>query len=205
MTDAGNNDDAGVERDGSQNSDRPYEHTAATRLFADGLRNLAEREETSARQLAERFGYKTSVVLSHMATGRVPIPLEKVPQFAALLNLDGPEFAGAVLQQRYPDIWVLLGQSRRASAPHASALAIDLETIAGRPLDALSPDQKAAMREVAADLNASKRWLTVHEFPVIDMLREYRPDMRAYGLSSRERFALEQALTPVGAVYLDRG
>ena len=172
-----------------------YKDSAAARLLSVGLANAASERGLSQRALAKQLGYKQSVVLSHMALGRVPIPLERAAQFADLLLLDKREFVTAVLVQRLPEIdWAELLSSGPAPTK-ASDLASSLEVIAPGSLDALSLGQKAVIREAAADRHAEERWLSVHEVPAIALLRALRPNMVSEGLSREDHEAITEALT----------
>jgi transcriptional regulator with XRE-family HTH domain len=94
-------------------NDYPFAQTAACRMLAEAIANLATNHRISQRRLASHLGYKNSVSLSHMAIGRVPIPVERAMSFADVLGMDTQQFLLAVLEQRYPEI------------PFKSALQID--------------------------------------------------------------------------------
>lgn len=82
----------------------PHSETLATQMMADAFRKLELNNGPSQRQMAARLGYKTSVVLSHMALGRVPVPIDRASQLAHALGMDEREFLLAVLEQRHPGI-----------------------------------------------------------------------------------------------------
>ena len=170
--------------------DAAYRDSAAARLLAAGLANAANEQGLSQRSLARQLGYKQSVVLSHMALGRVPIPLERAVQFADLLGIDRREFLLAVLEQRLPDIdWSEI-TSYGAAGSGAGELVTSLEAIAGGALDSLNSEQKFVMREVARDRYASERWLSVHEVPTIAQIRSLRPAIGTNGLSAEDHDAI---------------
>lgn len=175
-------------------SDHPFAQTLAARMLAKAIHDR-QLEGISLRKTAAALDYKQAVVLSHMLSGRVPIPVERAPQFAKLLGMDEREFVLAVLHQRYPEIaW---DQILHSSSNYThSTLAEALETIAGAPLDELSQQQQRVMREVAADSNADRRWLSVHEVPAIAMLRRAVPGMSTDGLSMSDMNAVEGLLDP---------
>jgi DNA-binding transcriptional regulator YdaS (Cro superfamily) len=176
-------------------SDTAYRDSAAARMLADGLANAASERGLSQRALAKLLGYKQSVVLSHMALGRVPIPLERAAQFAELLEIDKRDFLVAVLIQRLPDVdWPeIIGSG--AAQDKAGHFVSGLEAIARGKLDGLSAGQQAVMREVVADRHAGERWLSVHEVPTVALLRTLRPTIVAEGLSVEDSEAIEVALT----------
>lgn len=178
-----------------QGVDAAYRDSAAARLLSDGLANAANEKGLSQRSLAKQLGYKQSVVLSHMALGRVPIPLERAAQLADLLGIDKRDFIAAVLEQRLPEVnWSEIIAPR--TAPYrADDFVASLEAIAGGPLDGLTATQKAVMREVARDTYAGERWLSVHEVPTVALLRSLRPGITIDGLLAAERDAISAALT----------
>lgn len=163
-------------------------------MLADAI-HRRQLEGISLRKTAAELNYRQGVVLSHMLSGRVPIPVERAPQFAKLLRMDEREFVSAVLHQRFPDIhWDdILAQPASSTK---SGLAQSLETIAGKTLDQLSPQQQRVMREVAADSNADKRWLSVHEVPAIAMLRRALPSIQTDGMLTSDMNAIEGLLDP---------
>lgn len=175
-------------------NDYPFAESPAAQMLADAI-HRRQVEGISLRRTAAELNYRQAVVLSHMLTGRVPIPLERAPQFAKHLRMDEREFVSAVLRQRFPDIhWEDILAQPASSV--RSGLAESLETIAGKTLDELSPQQQRVMREVVADSNADKRWLSVHEVPAIAMLRRALPDIQTDGMLASDMNAIEGLLDP---------
>ncbi|MCM8729350.1 hypothetical protein ACFO8O_00010 [Hephaestia sp. GCM10023244] len=171
-------------------TDYPYADTPAARMLSSGLQQTVARTGMSIRQLGKAMGYKQAVVLSHMALGRVPIPIDRATDLADALEIDPRDFLAAVLDQRHPDInWSLLGASDAVQS-----MPLVTELTAGRLLDELTPGQRQVIREAAADTQAQRRWLTVHETGVVDLLRELRPSMQQHGLSRSDLRAIRQAL-----------
>ncbi|RJT23288.1 XRE family transcriptional regulator [Chakrabartia godavariana] len=82
----------------------PFANTAATKMLADAFDALWKTRGVSQRQLAARLGYRGSVCLSHMATGRISIPVGRVLDLAHVLEIDPAELLLAVLEQRHPEI-----------------------------------------------------------------------------------------------------
>ena len=162
--------------------DADYRDTDAARMLARGIRRVAQEDGLSQRELAKRLGYKQSTILSHMALGRVPIPVDRAIDLADHLHLDHKSFVFAVLHQRFPDVpwkdW--LQGTENDDRPSDAVQAIEL--IAQCPIDELSPGQMSVMREVAADPHAERRWLTVHEVEAIELLRRSIPDLSTRGL-----------------------
>jgi hypothetical protein len=81
-----------------------YASTRATKMFAKALTDLHERHGISQRKFALQAGYKSSVVISHMASGRTPIPINRGEDFAKRLQIPKRDFMVALLEQRHPDI-----------------------------------------------------------------------------------------------------
>lgn len=144
--------------------DADYRDSEAATMLAAALKVAAAEERLSQRALAKRLGYKQAVVLSHMALGRVPIPVERAGQLAQHLHIDERAFTIAVLRQRYPDLpWGCLLRAE----PSKGKLASEIEIIAGKSLDDLSIEQQSVMREVAGDPAPGRRWLSIHEIPAM--------------------------------------
>lgn len=173
--------------------------TAAARMLAAALKRASEERGLSLRQLAKIMNYKQAVVLSHMSSGRVPIPIDRAEQLADVLGLNKAAFLRAVLEQRHPDVdWALLTLGGRQD-PYAQELAEELEAILGAPLSSLSQSQRRVLREVANDARPDRRWATVQELPALELIREWRPSFREVGLSEEDRRALKTLLCKKGA------
>ena len=168
----------------------PYAESEAAMLLAGAIAERA-RERISLRELGRRLEYKQPVVLSHMATGRVPVPIDRAIEIARTVGLSPRKFLQSVLEQRHPDVdWSILIEA-------TEAFAAELETIAGKPLDELPSDLKGVLREAVIDPQPLRRWLSAAEIPVIDLVRELRPHVPTEGLSSRDKKAVREALLSV--------
>lgn len=176
-----------------ESTDFPFEGTRAAQMLAAGLKDVADRDGSSLRAIGKQLGYKQAVVLSHMATGRVPIPVERVPMLAEALGLDQRTFSQAVLEQRYPGVaWNEL--FRAPSDDNHSAEFGGL--LAGVRLQDLSEDHKAVARELVRDAWPRERWLAVPEVPLLSLIRKMRPDGARAGYSSDDLQLIEAALAP---------
>lgn len=166
----------------------PFSNTEARRLLLAGLDKVQEEKGLSQRQVAKQLNYKASVVVSHMATGRAPIPVDRAMDIARLLGLEPAQFLLAVLEQRHPDIdfrRILSSYSPKGGAAKGgseSFLVQELESIAGCKMDEMPVATVNVLRDVVADRNAARRWLHVSEIPFIEELRKARPD----GLSPKD-------------------
>lgn len=163
-------------------NDYQFADTLATRMLAEGLARANEEHGLSIRQLGKNLGYKQAVVLSHMANGRVPIPIDRIEILADTLGLNKTSFLQAVLKQRHPTIpWHLL--SGEGPAGDHDTLANELEAILGTRLKNLTKEQRAVMREVANEPTPRRRWLAEHEIYPVKQLRDLFPRMREDGLT----------------------
>lgn len=174
-------------------SNFPHAETRAAQMLRRAL-DVNQREKgISIRKLGAQLGYKQAAVLSHMASGRVPIPLERALDIAEATDLDPGDFLAACVEQRNPDAKRLL----RSFAPEETSsfsLVSDLNVIAGGPLDEMTDGQKLVMREAASDSRASRRWLSAAELPLIELVRRLRPSVTREGLTPSDLSAIESAL-----------
>lgn len=168
--------------------DYPLKDTTAARMLTDGLRR-AQLEGLSLRKLAQRLDYKQAVVLSHMGTGRVPIPIDRALDIARAVGLPDKEFLMACLTQRHPEInWAFLSDCD-------DEFSHELTLLAGRPLDELPMEHRWVIREVVADPHPSRRWLKIAELTAVELLRDLRPNLASEGLSGSDRRAVREALS----------
>ena len=164
----------------------------AARMLSDALVRASTERGLSMRKIGAMLGYKQAVVLSHMTTGRVPIPVERAEEIAQLLQIDPAAFLGAILKQRHPNVnWALLDGQGSLTADDISH---ELAVILGKPIRDLNEEQRAVMREVAAEPTPRRRWLSVHELTAMETIRETRPTVRSEGLSSSDRDAICRTL-----------
>jgi hypothetical protein len=153
-----------------------YKDTRAAQMLAEGLRRASSERGLSVRQLGKKLHYKQAVVLSHWATGRVPIPIDRAVEVAREVGIPEREFLLAVLEQRHAEVdWKLI-------TGFNDDLIEDLEDIAGKPLSTLSADHQQVMKEVVAEARPQRRWLTLSEVPVMEAIREQVPYVRSDGM-----------------------
>lgn len=186
---------AKVDMDKAQ-GDYPFANTRARAMLEEALNRAEQEKGWSQRQVAGLLKYKATVVVSHMAIGRTPIPIDRAMDFARLLNIPPAEFTIAILEQRHPEIpWESIlkpksaGEGRKTGKEVApqSYLADELASLAGKPLDNLPQDIVNTLREVVADRNAPRRWMNLGEVSIIEKIRESHP----HGLSIEKRRELE--------------
>ena len=160
-------------------------------MLAKGLRSIAEHDGVSQRQLAKSLGHKHSVMLSHWASGRVPIPVERAYELSRALKLDNRSFLLAVLHQRHPEVnWDIIEDEHTPAFQFVHSL----QMIAGLPIEEFELGQLRVMREAAADGKAARRWLSVHEVPLVEMIRRMRPQYAEAGLAFDDLRRIREAL-----------
>jgi hypothetical protein len=173
-------------------SDYPLRGTRA-QVMLEAAMKAAQASGRSQRDVAADLGYRTSVVLSHMSTGRVPIPIDRAKDMAAALDMNGDSFLLAVLEQRLPHIdWKSLFNISFSSGRTVGRL----EAIAGGSLDDLPAETRSMLEEVVAARNPARRWLAPAELTTVELIRELRPESRQSGLSDEDRRSIEKALRP---------
>jgi hypothetical protein len=95
------------------------------------------------------------------------------------VGLPEREFLLAVLEQRHSEVdWNLI-------TGFQDDLVEDLEAIAGKPLSTLPAEHQQVMKEVVAEVQPRRRWLTLSEVPVMEAIREQVPYVRSDGLPRR--------------------
>ncbi len=167
-----------------------YGETDAARMLRSGL-NRQKANGASLRSIAKELRYAQATILSHMANGRVAVPIERATQIARIVGLDERNFLAAVVAQRAPEAKTLLNVGHDA----AFGLVAEIEMITGASPDHLTEEQKAVMREVAADRSPARRWLSVAELPAIIVIREAKPDFRQRGLSAADMNLIQAGLS----------
>jgi hypothetical protein len=155
-------------------------------MLRGALAQAKARRGLSARTIAARMGYKQAVVLSHMASGRVAIPLERVTDIAEHVDIDASAFLLAAVEQRVSGASGLLAGAYRSTA-RVDSFVGDLSAIAGKGLDCMDDDTKRILREVVADPNPARRWLSLAELPLMLTLRTKFPSITSEGLPTEAR------------------
>lgn len=138
-----------------------WKATSAARMLSDAIENAKIELNLSIRKIGQQLGYKQATVISHMANGREPIPIDRAEELAKILEMDPALFLLSVVQQRYPDVdWSLIN---RAENERLDTLGSELENILEAPLTSLNERQRDVMREVASEPQPHLRWLSVNE------------------------------------------
>lgn len=174
-------------------SSYPYRDTAAAIMLNGALSRLSKVEGVSLRKLAAQLGYKQAAVISHMANGRVSIPLERSVEIAEAVGIPPAAFLAAAVAQKAPEAAKLLDPASMNTIEERGFVS-ELIQIAGHSIDFLGEEQKRVAREVMADPKPARRWLSVAELPVMILIRQLRPQVEETGLSERDRAAIEDAL-----------
>ena len=178
-------------------SDNQYPHAdtqAAAAALRTALAAAKTKNRTSLRAIAKLLDYKQAAVLSHMASGRILIPVERAKDIAGVLDINPSAFMKLVLKQRYPDMPLSVEDDVSnhfglLSELNSSNLPVGLSNA--------TPSQLRIIREVLRDDHAAERWLSPHEVFFINVIRKLRPKVITDGLSSDDmeqvRLALDQA------------
>lgn len=167
----------------------PLAESRAAEMLRAGLRRAKEERGKSLRRIGADLGYKQAVVLSHMASGRVPIPLDRSLAIAASVGLDRAEFVLAVIAQKAPTAAAMLVPAD-AAALYIDPFMQELRALAGCSLDKLSEDHKRVLREVITDRSPARRWLSLSELSTILAIREVDPEFQSRGLDPASLNAL---------------
>ncbi len=179
------------------NSDYPLADDPATKMMAAGFERLKDEEGLTQRELANRLGYRTSVVVSHMASGRVPIPIDRAFDIANVLRLDPKRFMLAILEQRFPsaNIRELLG----VQFVSGGRVAAHLELLAGIELDDLPGETLSVMEQVISTVRPQRRWLSVEELALVEHLRRRFPSLKKRSLGGAELMQLERCMEAIAS------
>jgi hypothetical protein len=178
----------------------PYATTRAARALSDALNEMSTGAQVSLRTIAGRLNYKSAVVLSHMRTGRLPIPVERAIEIAHAVGLEPEPFLALVLEQRYPDVDLTKALTGASVAPlrdvatKAISLLDELKDLAGMAFEDLPAPTIGVIREVVSDPRPRRRWLGVSEARIMDIIRDERPDLSSDGVSADQAEQLRSAL-----------
>lgn len=172
----------------------PHADTQAAFALQTALARAKTQKKLSLRAIAKLLNYKQAAVLSHMANGRIPIPVERAQEIATVLDINPHAFMKLVLNQRYPDMPVSVEDDVTNHFALLSELSHPSLPVG---LSNATPSQMRIIREVLRDDHASERWLSPHEVFFVNEIRKLRPDIIADGLSSDDlqqvRLALKRA------------
>jgi len=160
----------------------PLADTEAVAMLNAALERARVEKGLTQRDVAGQLGYKGSVVLSHMASGRVPIPLDRAMVMAEVLGLDPRAFLLAVLEQRFPEIGFkdLLG----ITIERSEGVSARLEMLAGKPLELLDRETLSVIEQAVTSNAPSRRWMTLNELAIVDAFRSRFPQLLQRQLNS---------------------
>ena len=146
----------------------------AAEMLAGALREYTSRHRGGLRSLAAKLGFKQATVLSHMANGRMAIPVDRAPLLARQLGMDEARFTWAVFCQRYPDAAEVLGETGSLDPPTVSGAQKQLAPMLAS-IKELSPERLEIIADVIRDPNPAERWLAFREVATVRDLRRLRP------------------------------
>ncbi len=169
----------------------PYADTDAAIALQSALARAKSHAKKSLRQIAKQLNYKQAVVLSHMANGRIPIPVERAEEIATVLEMNTSSFLKMVLKQRFPKISLPFDDMHSLPAN----LSADVNLIGlSDSLSKATPSQLTIIRDVLRDHRPEERWLSTQEVFVVSEIRKLRPDVTRNGLSSMDLKQIQSAL-----------
>ena len=149
---------------------RPYAETRAAKMLSERLTTASAERWMSTRKLAKLLKIKQPSVISHLANGRLPIPVERAVPLALALQMDAGTFLTAVLEQRFPTLDLSLLGSGTQAAARLSHLGW-LDQLSGIAPERLTAEQARIIGEVARDTHPAERWIEPDEVPHIRRLR----------------------------------
>ena len=151
----------------------PYADTRAAFMLDSAIRRYTTQNAGGLRALAARIGIKQATVLSHMANGRIGIPLDRATQLAEVLGMDATEFSMAVLQQREPEIFKLLSPTiaKNTKPPKVTECVTHLFQSGAT----ISPLKMRLIVELLASPDANFRHATGSEAQLLNLIRNLCP------------------------------
>lgn len=153
-------------------TDFPHADSDAAKMLSEGLKRASIERGDTIRKLGAKLGFKQPVALSHMASGRMPIPVDRAPALADTIGIEKSAFVRAVLRQRHPTVdWESL---------------IDGHSVPGPPYDSLPEERQSIIQEVINDRWPRERWLTTRELPIVLALRRRFPHFQKEGLRKED-------------------
>lgn len=170
-----------------KSSKYPYADTPAAQMLSDRLAVAAAERWMSTRKLANLLEIKQPSVISHMANGRLAIPVERAVPLAQALRMDERLFLKAVLRQRFPSVeWELLGMDDQSPEDLHSEW---LRQLSGVDVANLTSEHARVIGEVARDTKPGERWIAPSEVPHLLRLRELtRKDQFGFNAADWDRY-----------------
>lgn len=155
----------------------PYANTRAARLLAQGLKEYTAKHSGGLRALASNLEIKQATVLSHMANGRIGIPLERAAELASRLGMDTAHFCMAVLEQRAPSVYEVIDDELKSR--EGSDLSGKLRELLNRAAsrDQLTDEHIEIIGEALATKQPTTKWIRPWEEGIIRAVRERFPDL----------------------------
>jgi light-regulated signal transduction histidine kinase (bacteriophytochrome) len=166
----------------------PYVDTEAALMLRSALDQYVRRNKSSLRKLAKELGYKQSTMFSHMASGRIAIPIDRATELADVLEMPRATFVPAVVKQRYPEVADAL-----ASGVGGSGLQMSLAGVSANDTQ-LTKMQQKILRELSRDTCPEERWLAASEVPLVKFLRTEFPQIFDEQVTGAQRRALKAAI-----------
>lgn len=162
----------------------PYADSRAAKMLSARLTAASAEQWMSTRKLAKLLQIKQPSVISHMANGRLPIPVERAVPLALALQMEAGLFLTAVLEQRFPGVDLSILVNCSDMLPHERELDW-IYQLSGIQPEQLTRDQARVIGEVARDSKPLERWIEPAEVPYVRQLRELTCKDQ-FGLTERD-------------------
>lgn len=166
----------------------PYVDTDAAQILRSALDQYVRRKKSSLRKLAKELGYKQSTMFSHMANGRIAIPIDRATELADVLEIPRAVFVSAVVKQRYPEAFDAL-----AAGADSSGLQMDLAGVSASD-PRLTKMQQKILHELLRDTCPEERWLAASEVALVKFLRTEVPQVFDEHVTGARLRALKAAI-----------
>jgi hypothetical protein len=151
-----------------------YADSRAAAMLAEGLKRYTAQHPGGLRAVAADLEIKQATVLSHMATGRIGIPLDRATELASKLEINVADFCLAVLEQRAPTVYkalddelVLLESSRLPTGLR--------EVLAGVTSDRITDEHTQIIGEILATKRPAEKWMRPLEDDIVRVVRDIFP------------------------------
>jgi hypothetical protein len=144
-------------------------------MLKEALTRYTSKNKGGLRALAKLVKFNQSTVFSHMATGRIGIPLERAEQFAALLDMNAVDFTLAVLEQREPGVHALLAGAFDFEAGGAVSAEAGAIIAMVRRAQGLSADHVALIGDILREDVPVGRWAIGRNAELLGVIRAARP------------------------------
>lgn len=172
----------------------PHSDTEARFMLSDAIAARRRADKASLRMLAAEMEM-SSAMLSHMATGRIPIPVDGAAKLADALGISRSEFVKSVLKQRFPNAMAILDDEADVGGNDGSEVTRARMMVTFYDGTPPTGDLALILDQVRTADDAQERWLTPSELPVVNMIRRLRPNFSKLGLTEVDLDLIKKVFT----------